>query len=196
MHRFLNFVSEVSSDLSWAPLFWPFAFFVPFFGVFLLRYYRPRWFVPFASWGGPLCKGVACLILVAFVGADLSYCLSSAFSDHNEQAFGIESWLFWRGDPVYQDLLTQQRYSGPYGPYGYMAVGLCQGLIGPGVFATKLLPCIAGVAAVALFYLVVLRRTSASVALLFTGLLAALSLRLGPFAFWSRSDPFLLLCVT
>ena len=196
MHRFLNFASEVSTDLSWAPLFWPFAFFVPFFCLFFLRYYRPGWFPPFEGWVGLICKGVACLVIVAFVGADLSYCLSSAFWDHNEPAVGIESWLFWRGDAVYQDLLTQQRYSGPYGPYGYMAVGLCQGLIGPGVFATKLLPCIAGALAVALFCLVVLRRTSASTALLFTSLLAALSLRLGPFAFWSRPDPFLLLCVT
>lgn len=196
MHRLLNLVSQVSTDLSWAPLFWPFAFFVPFFGLFLLRYYKPGWFAPVADWGRPICVGVAILVIAAFAGADLSYCLSSAFWDHNEPAVGIESWLFWRGDPVYQDLVTQQRYSGPYGPYGYMAIGLCQGLIGPGVFATKLLPCIAGALALALFCLAVLRKTSTSGALLFTGLLAALSLRLGPFAFWTRPDPFLLLCVT
>jgi Dolichyl-phosphate-mannose-protein mannosyltransferase len=195
MHRFLNLVSAVSNDLSWAPLFWPFAFFVPFFGLFVLRYFRPGWFASVANWARPICICGAVLVIAAFVGADLSYCLSSAFWDHNEPAVGIESWLFWRGDAVYQDLVTQQRYSGPYGPYGYMAIGLCQGLIGPGVFATKLLPCIAGALALALFYRVVLRRISAS-ALLFTGLLAALSLRLGPFAFWTRPDPFLLLCVT
>ncbi len=196
MHRFSSFISGVSTDLSWAPLLWPFAFFVPFFCLFFLRYSRPRSFAPFQGWGGPICKGVACLVIAAFIGADLSYCLSSVFWDHNEPAFGIESWLFWRGDSVYQDLLTQERYSGPYGPYGYIAVGLCQGLIGPSVFATKLLPCIAGALAIALFHLVLSRRTSGSVALLFTSLLAALSLRLGPFAFWSRPDPFLLLCVT
>lgn len=196
MQRLLNLVSQVSTDLSWAPLFWPFAFFIPFFALFLLKYFRPGWFAPVEDWGRPICLGVAVLVIAAFIGADFSYCLSSAFWDHNEPAVGIESWLFWHGDAVYQDFVTQQRYSGPYGPYGYMVIGLCQGLIGPGVFATKLLPCLAGALALAFFYVAVLRRTSAAVALLFTGLLAALSLRLGPFAFWTRPDPFLLLCVT
>jgi hypothetical protein len=59
-----------------------------------------------------------------------------------------------------------------------------------------LLPCVSGAAAVVLFYLVLRRSTSPRLALLFTSLLAALALRLGPFAFWSRPDPFLLLCVT
>jgi hypothetical protein len=64
------------------------------------------------------------------------------------------------------------------------------------VFATKLLPCLAGAMAMGLFYLVLRRKTSAPLALIFASLLAALSLRLGPFAFWCRTDPFLLLCVT
>ena len=189
-----NFFTEVSSRLAWAPLLWPFVFFVPFFCLFLLKRYRPGWF---AGWAGaPVCNSFAVLVLAAFLVADLSYCLSSAFWDHNEPSFGIQSWLFWRGDAVYQNPLTEQRYSGPYGPYGYIAVGLCQGLIGPGVFATKLLPCLAGAGAIGLCYLVLRRRSSAPVALLFASLFAALSLRLGPFAFWSRPDPFLLLCVT
>ena len=195
MHRLLNLVSDVSSRLSWAPLFWPFAFFVPFFCLFCLKRYRPRLLGPLANWGNPIAFILACLVLAAFITADASYCLSSAFWDHNEPGVGIQSWLFWRGDGVYQDLLTQQRYSGPYGPYGYIVVGLCQGLIGPGVFATKLLPCLAGAMATGVFYVVLRRRTSAWLALIFTGLLAALSLRLGPFAFWSRTDPLLLLCV-
>ena len=127
MHRLLNLVTDVSSGLSWAPLFWPFAFFVPFFFLLWLGRYRPRLPGPVANW---IAIGVACLVLAAFITTDASYCLSSAFWDHNEPSVGIQSWLFWRGDAVYQDLLTQQRYSGPYGPYGYIAVGLSQGLIG------------------------------------------------------------------
>jgi hypothetical protein len=195
MHRLLNLVTDVSSGLSWAPLLWPFAFFVPFFFLFWLRHYRPRWLGPVANSGVPIAIGLACLVLAAFIAADAAYCLSSAFWDHNEPAVGIQSWMFWRGDAVYQNLLTQQRYSGPYGPYGYIAIGFFQGLIGPSVFATKLLPCLAGAMAMGLFFLVLWRRTSAWLALLFTSLLAALSLRLGPFAFWSRPEPFLLLCV-
>jgi hypothetical protein len=196
MHRLLNLVTDISTGLSWAPLFWPFAFFLPFLFLFWLKRYWPRFLGPVANWGSPIAIGLACLVLVAFITADTSYCLSSAFWDHNEPAVGIQSWLLWRGEAVYQNLVTQQRYSGPYGPYGYIAVGFSQGLIGPGVFATKLLPCIAGALAIGLFYSVVRRRTSTGLALIFTSLLAALSLRLGPFAFWSRPDPLLLLCVT
>ncbi|MFN2622612.1 MAG: hypothetical protein ABR611_07185 [Chthoniobacterales bacterium] len=196
MNRLLKLVTDISSDLAWAPLFWPFVFFIPFFCLFCLRRYRPELFAGAASWVDPIYNGLAGLVLVGFLAADLSYCLSSAFWDHNESSFGIQSWMSWRGDAVYQNLLTEQRYSGPYGPYGYMVVGLCQGLIGPGVFATKFLPCIAGAATLGSFYLVLRRRTSARVGLLLTSLLAALALRLGPFAFWSRPDPFLLLCVT
>jgi hypothetical protein len=58
-----------------------------------------------------------------------------------------------------------------------------------------LLPCVASAVAIGLFYLVVRKRTSPRIGLLFTSLLAALSLRLGPFGFWSRPEPFLLLCV-
>src|SRR5213595_814863 len=161
MNRVLNCFTEVSSGLSWAPLLWPFAFFIPFFCLFLLRHYRPVQFAGVAGWSAPICKSLAGLVIAAFVVADFSYCLSSAFWDHNEPSFGIQSWLFWRGDAVYQNLLTEQRYSLPYGPYGFIAVGLCQGLIGPGVFATKLLPCVAGAIAIGLFYLVLRRRTSA-----------------------------------
>jgi hypothetical protein len=193
MHRLLNLVTDVSSRLSWAPLFWPFAFFVPFFLLFWLRRDRSRLPGPIANW---IAVGSACLVLAAFIAADAFYCLSSAFWDHNEPGVGIQSWLFWRGEAIYQDLLTEQRYSGPYGPYAYIAVGLCQGLIGPGVFGTKLLPCIAGAVAIGLFYVVLRRRTSVRLALIFTSLLAALSLRLGPFAFWTRPEPFLVLCVT
>lgn len=196
MHRFLNFFTDVSTGLSWAPLFWPFAFFVPFFFLCWLKRYRPRFLGPVASWGSPIVLSLACLVLGAFLTADAFYCFSSAFWDHNEPGVGIQSWLFWRGDAVYQNLLTQQRYSQPYGPYAYIAVGFFQGLIGPGVFATKLLPCLAGALALGLFYLVLRRRASGWLALVFTSLFAGLSLRLGPFAFWSRTDPLLLLCVT
>jgi hypothetical protein len=196
MNRLLDLFTRVSSGLSWAPLLWPFAFFIPFLCLFLLRRYRPGWFAGVDRWGALICNCVALLLLAAFFAADLSYCLSSAFWDHNEPSFGIQSWLFWRGDAVYQDLLTEQRYSGPYGPYGYIAVGFCQGLMGPSVFTTKLIPCAASALAIGLFYLVLRKRTSPRLALLFTSLLAALSLRLGPFAFWSRPEPFLLLCVT
>lgn len=196
MNRVLNYFTDVSSGLSWAPLLWPFVFFLPFFCLFLLRRNRPAWFGGIVAWGAPISNSLVVLVIAAFVVADLSYCLTSAFWDHNEPSFGIQSWLFWRGDAVYQNLLTEQRYSLPYGPYGYMAVGLCQKLIGPGVFATKFLPCLAGSLAIGLFYVVLRKRTSPRVALLFTSLLAALSLRLGPFPFWSRSEPFLLLCVT
>lgn len=193
MHRLLNLVTDASSGLSWAPLLWPFAFFVPFFFLFWLRRYWPRLLGPVPN---RIAIGLGCVVLAGFITADAFYCLSSAFWDHNEPGVGIQSWLFWRGDAVYQSLSTQQRYSGPYGPYTYIAVGLCQGVIGPGVFATKFLPCLAAAVAIGLFSILLRRRTSAWIALIFTSLLAALSLRLGPFAFWSRPEPFLLLCVT
>ena len=196
MKRLFDLVNDFAVNLAWAPLFWSLALFLPFFCLFLLRYSRPRWFEPFISWGGPTGKGVACLIITAFLGADLIYCLSSSFWDHVEPSVAISSWMFWRGEPVYQSFQTQQRYSSVYGPYTYILEGCCQGLIGPSVFSTKLITCAAGALAIGLFYFVLYKRTSADRALLFTSLLAALCLRLGPFAFWARSDPLLLLSVT
>ena len=196
MKRLFDLVNDFAFDLSWSPWFWSFALFLPFFCLFFLRYYKPTWVAPFVSWGDPICKSGACLIIAAFLGADAIYCLSSSFWDHIEPSLGIGSWMFWRGEPLYQSFETQQRYSGVYGPYAYILEGCCQALIGPSVFATKLPACVAGAGAIGLFYLILLKRTSAGPAMLFTGLLAALCLRLGPFAFWARSDPLLLLCVT
>jgi len=196
MKRLFDLLNDFAFDLSWAPWFWSFALFLPLFGLFFLRHYKPSWLAPFVTWGNPLRKSVACLIIAAFLGADAIYCLSSSFWDHAEPTQAIGSWMFWRGDPVYHDLQTQQRYSAVYGPYAFILEGYCQGLIGPSVFSSKLLACAAGAGAICLFYLILFRRTSARVALLFTSLLAALCLRLGPFAFWARSDPLLLLCAT
>ena len=196
MRRVLDFLNDFAFDLSWSPWFWSFAFVIPLFGLFFLRYYRPRWIAPFVGLGSPAWKSVACLMIAAFLGADVIYCLSSSFWDHVEPSVGIGSWTFWRGEPLYQGLETQQRYSGVYGPYTYILQSCCQGLFGPSVFATKLPGCAAGAGAIALFFVLLSKRTSAGTALLFTGLLAALCLRLGPFAFWARSDPLLLFCVT
>jgi hypothetical protein len=138
---------------------------------------------------GLASAAMLCLYLAAAGG----YLFSHVFLDHIEPAITSLSWLFWHGKPLYQDLVTQERYSDPYGPYVYIFVALSQSLLGPGIFAAKL-PCVlSGAASLILLFITIRRKAAPARALCWTGLAAALLLTFGNNSFWTRPDPFILL---
>ena len=187
-------LKEFLIDFGYHPLFWPFALFAPFL-VFFLGVTRLR----------PLCRHVALskyaaaawavVLLAAFGAAAWANLFSAEFPDHVQPSVACSSALFWRGQPVYQDFATPERYSLVYGPLLFAGIALSQGLLGATVIATKLPGTLAAVGALVLTFLVIARATNRLTALSFTGLAAALLLHSFHLSFSVRGDPFILLAV-
>jgi hypothetical protein len=138
---------------------------------------------------------VAGLMVCLYLGAAVVYLFSHVFTDHVEPSIASISWLFWKGGPLYHDLATQERYSIPYGPYMYMAIGWSEGLLGPSIFASKLPGVLSGLLSLFFLFLAIRRYSTPARALCGTGLAAALMLIYASVSFWDHPDPFMLLAV-
>jgi hypothetical protein len=139
--------------------------------------------------------GIAAIAL--FVFTVTNYLYSDAFSDLWESSIASISTILLRGQAVYPDLSTEERYALPYGPFLFITLALSQWLLGATTFATKL-PCVlAAVTSVGLLWLVVYRRSrSVATATVFAGLESALLLAFRIQAFWPKPDGLLLLAVS
>ncbi|MBA2271193.1 MAG: hypothetical protein H0W20_11440 [Chthoniobacterales bacterium] len=191
MYLSYSLLHPLVRELGASPLFWGVAFFIPLFCVFFLiaRIAPLQKLFVLEETGLLLAAAVA---IVCFVIPPLLYLFTSTFFDHVEPLVAIISWLSWQGTPVYQDLTTHQRYSLPYGPFLFLFEGVAQGLLGPSIFSSKLLSCLAAVGSLGLIYWAFSTNVTKRIALLFTGLCAALFLRYTFFYFWTRPEPILL----
>lgn len=187
-------LKDFLTDFGYHPLFWPFALFVPFFLIF----FGVSRFAPNCRTIG-LSRFVAAALALAFLGALAAAAWanlrSEAFGDHVQPCVAAISALFWKGQPVYQDFVTPERYSLHYGPVLYAIVGTFQGLLGPTVFATKLPGTLAAFGALLCTFFAIARATNRLTAFSFTGLMAAMMLHSYHLAFSVRGDPFILFFV-
>ncbi len=185
----------IGSELTESPIYWAVAFFIPL--VILFMFLGSFGAVPrLIRWERRLLQAAAGIVIAAFVGTAFLYLWSANFSDHVEPLVALNSWRFWLGDPVYHTLDIQQRYSTPYGPYLYILHALTAAALSPSIFASKLMGVLAASASLVLLGRTIAATTSRSVALIFTGLAAALCLAFHHSAFWNRPDPFLLFAVS
>jgi hypothetical protein len=144
-----------------------------------------------------LFGSMAGLMIVFYAGACLAYLSSSILLDQIEPNTLSVSWYFWKGEPLYHDMIQPQRYSLLYGPYLYIFTGMSQGLLGPSLFSSKLPPAIAALSSLLFMFLAVRRKSNSRLALYLSALQAAILLDLFTItAFWVRSDPFILMMVT
>lgn len=187
-------LKDFLTDFGYHPLFWPFALFVPLLFAFaMVAWIRPR--------GGTitLCRysaaSLALTFLAAFGAAAWANLNSSAFPDHLQPSIAALSAAFGKGQPVYQDFATPERYSLHFGPLLYLTTGSFQRLLGPSVFATKLPGTLAAFAAMLCTFVALDRVVNRLSALIFTGLMSAMMLQTYHVAFGVGSDSFLLLAV-
>ena len=187
-------LKDFLTDFGYHPLFWPFALFVPFFLVFFgVSRLAPKCrTIAFSRY---LAAAVALAFLGALGAAAWANLRSEAFPDHVQPSVAAISALFWKGQPVYQNFATPERYSLVYGPLLYAIIGTFQGLLGPTVFATKLPGTLAAFGALLCTFLAIARATDRLTAFSFTGLMAAMMLHSYHLAFSVRSDPFIMLVV-
>ena len=176
---------------------WPALLFALVTPIHLLRADRGRRSAQFTQRESRNLVLAGAAAIALFVLSVALYLSSAALVDMWESVSGSVAALFLRGEPIYPDLSTEQRYGSPYGPYLYIALGVSQLLFGASAFATKL-PCVvAGLLAIALFGSVVYRRSGAlGMAIVFAGFEAALLLVFRLQAFWPKADSLILLAVT
>jgi hypothetical protein len=183
------------SHLSGSPLLWGVAFFLPLLLLFFVAA-RLGWLHRIARWEDRLLYTGVIAVFAAFGAAAGTYLWSIDFRDHVEPLIAANSWLLWRGEPIYHAVDTQQRHTLPYGPYLFSLHALALSLFGPSTFASKLMAVVAVSGSFAFLWAAIRRVASSRGALLFTGLTAALVLRFGYLAISSRPDPFLIFAVS
>src|SRR5690349_24841107 len=119
MRSLIFAMSAVSADLLAHPLFWALAFLVPFSVLFAVAH-RLRWLQLYAAHEHNIMGAVAVLAIAGLLAISTTNLFSPMFIDVYEPTVAIGSALFARGEPLYQALDTEQRYSGAYGPYLYL----------------------------------------------------------------------------
>jgi hypothetical protein len=135
--------------------------------------------------------------LFLFLACAGLYLFSETLVDMWESSSASLAAALRRGETIYPDLSTEQRYGIPYGPYLYIILALSQTLLGPTLFATKLPAIAAAIAAISLMGVAVYRRSgSVQLAVVFAGFEAAILLAFRFQAFWPKSDSLILLAVT
>jgi len=143
----------------------------------------------------PIILAGSVLTLLAVFRLTISYLSMNFIINSYATLFAATSWLFCLGQPIYTSIHTQEHYSIPYGPYGYILVGGFQYVLGPSVFSSKLAPFLATFGSLIFLYLTLRTRVEWLCALALTALASALELLLDPIQFWPRPEPFLLLSV-
>lgn len=192
---FIHHAWAVFDRAAQTPTTWPFFFFLPILMVIFLAHR--------GIFGGRLqpytrhaILTASVLTLLAVFRIAVCYLSTNFISNTYATLFSEVSWLLCLGQPIYSSLDTPEHYSIPYGPYGYVLVGLCQHLLGPSIFSSKLAPFLATIGSSLLLYLALRTQVAWLTALALLALANALELPLEPIELWPRPEPFLLLAVS
>ena len=191
----MNILKDLIEMMSTRPEAWAWAFWAPCFLLLLaatkwpgggLRLGRLSW------WAGAL--GV--LALGIFGWFNYRYLTSNLYLNPMPVQISTVSWYFEQGHPLYPDVHSPEIYSMLYGPYLYIFTGTLEKLLGPSVFAAKLVGLFATLAMSGLLPLLLWRRGAKLFPALFaTGIFVCL-IAADPFGeYLNRADNFIVLFV-
>ena len=189
-HRAVSFIIE-------HPALWPAVVFAIVAPIHILRADPQKRSAHFTAREGRVLVACGIAAIALFIFSLVSYLSSNGFLDLWESLSGSIAALLRRGQRVYPDLSTEERYASPYGPFLFITLAASQWLFGASAFGTKL-PCVlAALISVGLLWLIVYRRSgSAPFAFVFAGLESALLLAFRIQAFWPKPDGLILLMVS
>ena len=142
--------------------------------------------------------GVVILFTVAagqFVLA-LLYLRYPSYYNHMEANAVVQSWLGWRGLPLYPSPTTGDIYAFPYGPALFETLGAALWAFGPSIAASKI-PGLAAFVATPILSFVMLRRSGAKIVEAMAITAAQCFVQAGfdneAYAYGARADVFLML---
>jgi len=148
----------------------------------LARISRSKYQLKFLNWGAYLVLSIIFLIPIQYLFFD-------KIMDHGESHVSVVSWIVWRGQELYPDLIGPYDYGNFYGPYSYFWFGIIPRVFGPS-FLTFKLNCIL-LAAANFYFVFILAGRNWIKSVIFFGAIAAF----GPYFFWLRPDSQILLTV-
>ena len=194
----MEIIKEILNKILFSSIVYPYIFLFLFYFVIILvtpRVAQVKLFLLSRKVGVVVC----CLLIVNYIGLLILYATHDNFFDHAEANIASVSWLFERGNPIYHDLESAERYTIPYGPILYIINGFFLNLIKPSIFSAKIGGILAALVTFLLIFLIVQKSIGPQIA---TFCLAYLSLNfisinayfVASF-FWNRSDSFLVMFV-
>lgn len=192
----MTFLRNLIEQLSARPAVWSCAFWAPCFVLLLmLGQWRGRQLPPnLLRWSA---GGVGLLTLGLFAWFNFRYLQSPVPFDHMPVQIFDASWYFEQGHPLYHDANSPEIYNILYGPYLYLFTGALEKLLGPSVWAAKLVGGVATMASLGLLGVLLWRRGGAkpAVAIFATGVFACLIVADPLGEYLNRADNFIVLFV-
>lgn len=143
-----------------------------------------------------IATGIAALSIALYLTTLANYLLYPSYVDHVEATVASIAWLGIHGHPYYPNWITEDVYGLVYGPVLYFFHGLFL-LIYPTIITAKLLGAGSLLLALGLIFIVIQQKVSNNLtSFIFIASLVMLFVPLGPFAYWTRAEPFLILIST
>jgi hypothetical protein len=143
------------------------------------------------------------LLLGASVAALATYCailgwytFSPSYFDAAEPTITSVAAVFRAGLPLYPALDAAERYAHIYGPLLFLAHATAFALAGASIFVSKAVGSLAALLSLGIAFTVYRRRAGAAVACHVAAASGLVYLYFGNAAFWTRSDPLLILCAS
>ncbi|MDR3456878.1 MAG: hypothetical protein P4N60_05490 [Verrucomicrobiae bacterium] len=177
-----------------SPSLWPFVFFPVLFAVLIFWKYRP----PAERVLRRAHQAVVALILVllgTILLSHLFYLAGNYLTNSYALLYANLSWISSNGQALYTSSDSVSRYSLPYGPAGYVIVGLFQHLLGPSPFSSKLPVFCSWLGGFLFLCLTLCLRHKWTTALAAITLGMAIFPHFQEFDFWPRPDFFLFFLV-
>ena len=143
-----------------------------------------------------VATSVSVLLIAVYLATLVAYLLYPSYLDHVEATVASIAWLGMHGRALYPNWVSDDVYGLVYGPVLYLLQGLFL-LIDPTITISKVLGVVSLLIAFFLIFVVIKQKIVKNpTRVLFIASLVMLFLPFGPFAYWTRAEPFLILIST
>ena len=133
------------------------------------------------------------LVIAVYLMMLANYMLYPSYFDHVEPTVASIAWLGMHGHAFYPNWATDDVYGWVYGPVLYLLHGLFL-LIDPSIIISKILGVASLLGAFVVFFYAIRHKVADnSTSFLFTVSLIMLFVPFGPYSYWTRAEPFLIL---
>src|SRR3974390_2042578 len=140
-----------------------------------------------------IATGISVLSIAVYLATLVPYLLYPSYLDHVEATVASIAWLGMHGHVLYPNWVSGDVYGSLYGPVLYLLHGLFL-LIEPTITTSKVLGVVSLLIAFCLIFVVIKQKVDSNLtSFLFIASLVMLFAPLGPFAYWTRAEPFLIL---
>src|SRR3974390_576459 len=137
-----------------------------------------------------VATGVSVLLIALYLSMLMAYLLYPSYLDHVEATVASIAWLGMHGHALYPNWVSDDVYGLVYGPVLYLLQGLFL-LIAPTITTSKVLGVVSLLIAFCLIFIVIKQKVDSNLtSFLFIASLVMLFAPLGPFAYWTRAEPF------